>query len=74
MQDEILALVVKQIGCIDFAVAKALPSHPGAAVHPFPQFAALETSRKLDQVNFRKDFWDCYWEQGKKLANKEFKQ
>ena len=50
------------------------PRGGGGGVHPFPQFAALETSRKRDRVNFRKDFWDCYWGQGKKLANKEFKQ
>ena len=25
-----------------------------------------ETRRKLGRVNFRKDFWDCYWRQGKK--------
>ena len=23
--------------------------------------AVLETRKKLDQINFRKDFWDCYW-------------
>ena len=23
-------------------------------------FATLETRKKLGQVNFRKDFWDCY--------------
>ena len=23
--------------------------------------AELETGNKLDQINFRKDFWDCYW-------------
>ena len=23
--------------------------------------AILETGKKLDQINFRKDFWDCYW-------------
>ena len=28
------------------------------------QFATEET-RKLGRVNFRKDFWDCYWGQGK---------
>ena len=50
------------------------PPHPGAAVHPFPQLTNLETSRKLGRVNFRKDFWDCYCGQEKKLANKEFKQ
>ena len=22
--------------------------------------AVLETGKKLDQINFRKDFWDCY--------------
>ena len=22
--------------------------------------AMLETGKKLDQINFRKDFWDCY--------------
>ena len=36
------------------------------------EFATLETRRprgRLDRVNFRKDFWDSYWEQGKKLAN-----
>ena len=27
--------------------------------------AALETNRKLGQVNFGKDFWDCYKRQGK---------
>ena len=26
-------------------------------------FATLESYRELGQVNFRKDFWDCYWEQ-----------
>ena len=25
----------------------------------------LEMRRKLFQVNFRKDFWDCHWRQGK---------
>ena len=25
------------------------------------QFATLETRGKLGRVNFRKDFWDCYW-------------
>ena len=35
-----------------------------------PLFSAtLETKRKLGRVNYRKDFWDCYWEQEKKLAN-----
>ena len=36
------------------------------------EFATSETRRPrgtLDRVNFRKDFWDCYWEQGKELAN-----
>ena len=23
--------------------------------------AILETGKKLDQLNFRKDLWDCYW-------------
>ena len=23
--------------------------------------AILDTGKKLDQINFRKDFWDCYW-------------
>ena len=64
LEDEIRVLVVKQakkIGCMDFAVAKGLPSHPGEALNPFPQFATLKTRRKLSRVNFRKDVWDCYW-------------
>ena len=24
--------------------------------------AILETGKKLDKINFRKDLWDCYWE------------
>ena len=27
-------------------------------------FATLETRRELGRVDFRKDFWDCYWGQG----------
>ena len=23
--------------------------------------AILETGKKLDQINFHKDLWDCYW-------------
>ena len=23
--------------------------------------AILETGKKLDQLNFRQDLWDCYW-------------
>ena len=30
------------------------------------QFATIETTRKLGRVNFRKDFWDCSYGQGKK--------
>ena len=26
-------------------------------------FPFLDPRRKLGRVNFRKDFWDCYWEQ-----------
>ena len=29
-------------------------------------FATMETRGRLDRVNFRKDFWDCYWRQAKK--------
>ena len=29
----------------------------------------LETRRKLGLANVRKEFWDCYWGQGKKIAN-----
>ena len=29
-------------------------------------FATLDTRRRLGQVNFRKDFWDCYWGQEKR--------
>ena len=42
---------------------------------PFPgqlhnhQFATLEARRRLGRDNVRKDFWDGYWGQGKKLAN-----
>ena len=32
------------------------------------QVATLETRRKLGWVKFRKDFWDCYGEQGKKFG------
>ena len=35
-------------------------------VHNIP---TLETRRQLGQVNFCKDFWDCYKGQEKKLAN-----
>ena len=30
------------------------------------ELIALETRRKLGQVNFRQDFWDCYRGQRKK--------
>ena len=30
------------------------------------QFVSLET-RRLGQVNFRKDFWECYQGHGKKV-------
>ena len=33
------------------------------------KFATSDTRGELGRVNFRKDFWDCYWEQRKKLAN-----
>ena len=29
------------------------------------KYASLETRENLGRVNFRKDFWDCYWLQGK---------
>ena len=29
------------------------------------QFATLEMRRKMFQVNFWKDLWDCHWRQGK---------
>ena len=32
-------------------------------------FATLGTTVKLGRVDFRKDFWDCYWGQGEKLTN-----
>ena len=28
------------------------------------------TTRKLDRVSCRKDFWDCYWGQGKQIGRK----
>lgn len=28
----------------------------------------LKARRDLGRVNFRKDFWDCNWGQGKKMA------
>ena len=31
-------------------------------------FTALETKRNLGHVNFSKEFWDCYWGQGKQIA------
>ena len=31
--------------------------------------ATLETRKKLGRVNFRKDLWDSFQGQGKKLAN-----
>ena len=31
----------------------------------YTQFASLEAKRELGRVNYRKDFWDCYWEWGK---------
>ena len=31
-------------------------------------FYTLQT-RKLDRLNFRKDFWDCYWRWRKTLVN-----
>ena len=37
-------------------------------------FAALEPRRGLGWVNFRKVFWDGFWGQCEKLANREFKQ
>ena len=27
-----------------------------------PNVATLETTKKLGQVSFRKEFWDSYWE------------
>ena len=35
LEDEIVKQA-KKIGCMDFAVAKGLPSHPGEALNPFP--------------------------------------
>ena len=32
-------------------------------------FVTLEPRKKIGRVTFSKDFWDCYWEQGKTLAN-----
>lgn len=29
------------------------------------QFTTLEMRKKLFQVNFQKDFWDCHWKHGK---------
>ena len=31
-------------------------------------FNTLETKRNLGHVNFSKDLWDCYWGQGKQIA------
>lgn len=31
-------------------------------------FTALETKRNLGHVNLSKEFWDCYWGQGKQIA------
>ena len=33
------------------------------------QLATLKTREKLGQVNTHKDFWDCYWGQGKELKS-----
>ena len=33
-------------------------------------FVTLEMGWKLEWVNFRKDVWDCYYEQGKKIGQK----
>ena len=30
--------------------------------------ATLNARRKLGKVTFCKDFWDCYWEQGKQIG------
>ena len=38
-------------------------------VNKHKQFTALEMRRRLGRVNFRKDLWDCYCGQGKKLTN-----
>ena len=31
-------------------------------------FTILKTLMKLSRVNFRKDFCDCYWGQGKQIG------
>ena len=56
--------LLKTVPTVSFAITLT-HFHAKVKMHKSDMFGTLETTRKLDRVNFCKDFWDCYEGQGK---------
>ena len=56
--------LLKTVPTVSFAITLT-HFHAKVKMDKSDMFGTLETTRKLDRVNFCKDFWDCYEGQGK---------